>query len=73
MSVMGITTSGRVADQFRAYGAARQPPADGLILAHPKGPVGRLDLRPGAPPRDEGARQRGIEKVDRDRIIDDAP
>src|SRR5216683_5990030 len=41
-----------------------------LISPHPKHPLGCLDLVTGTPPGNEGARQRGIEEVNRHRVVE---
>src|SRR5260370_25728282 len=41
-----------------------------LISPHPKHPLGCLDLVTGTPPRNEGARQRGIEEGNRHRVVE---
>src|ERR1700730_18821402 len=41
-----------------------------LIVPHPEHAVSRLDLVTGAPPRDERARQRRFEEVDRRSVIE---
>jgi hypothetical protein len=42
-----------------------------MILVDLKSSFADLDLRPGAPARNESRRRRGVEEIDRDRIVDD--
>src|SRR5262249_43620427 len=50
----------------------RSEPRRRLILAHPEGAAGRLDAVAGAPPRDEGARQRCVGNEDREGVVQHA-
>jgi hypothetical protein len=50
----------------------RHIPTRRLILAHLERPFADLNVRPGAPSRHESRGQRRVEKIYRDRIIDDA-
>ena len=47
-------------------------PSRRRILAHAERPFAHLNLRPGAPSRYESRGRGGVEKVDRDRIVDDS-
>src|SRR5260370_18425420 len=41
-----------------------------LIGPHPENDLRGLDLVTGTPPRDEGTRKRGVEEIDRHRIVE---
>jgi hypothetical protein len=49
---------------------ARCVPRRRLIRPYHEYALRRLDLVTGAPPRDEGAREGGVEEVDRHRVIE---
>ena len=48
----------------------RPDPRSRLVLAHLEHAAGRLDLGPHAPPGDEGARERCIREIERDRVVE---
>jgi hypothetical protein len=50
----------------------RHIPSRRLISSHSERPFADFDARPGAPSRQESRSQRGVEEIDRDRIVDNA-